>query len=139
MPILAICRGMQLANVVMGGSLYQDLPSAFPGSAHEQAAPRQALSHDVRLVPGTPLAGLFPGQETLLTNSFHHQAIRRLAPGLTVNAWADEGFPEAVTGEGPGFLLGVQWHPEVSFRTDASSRRVVAYFAEAVARFAAAD
>ncbi len=123
-PILGICRGIQLINVAMGGTLIQDIPSRYPGSQHQQEAKRLEMWHEVALAAGTPLSELYAGQERLLTNSFHHQAIDRTAPGLAVNAWAEEGFPEAVSGTGNQPILGVQWHPEVSCQTDANSRKI---------------
>lgn len=128
LPMLGICRGIQLINVAMGGTLIQDIPTRFPGSQHQQEAERLALWHRVKLAEGTPIAELYEGQKELLTNSFHHQAIDQTAPGLLVNAWAAEGFPEAVTGEGNMPILGVQWHPEVSFQTDAASVRIFQLF-----------
>ncbi len=128
LPILGICRGIQLINVAMGGTLIQDIPSRFPGSQHQQEAKRLEMWHKVRLAEGTPLSALYGGAETLVTNSFHHQAIDRLAPGLQVNAWAEEGFPEAVTGTGDQPILGVQWHPEVSIQVDENSRRIFELF-----------
>ncbi len=129
LPVMGICRGIQLINVAMGGTLIQDIPSRFPGTQHQQEAERHALWHEVKLVGGTPLAALFGGRSSLRTNSFHHQAIDRTAPGLLVNAVAAEGFPEAVTGEGSQPILGVQWHPEVSFRHDENSRKIFDLFA----------
>ncbi len=128
LPVLGICRGIQLINVAMGGTLIQDIPSRFPGTEHQQEAQRLEMWHEVRLVPGTPLSEHFGGREKLMTNSFHHQAIDRTAPGLKVNATAAEGFPEAVTGEGNQPILGVQWHPEVSFQVDENSRSIFALF-----------
>ena len=135
MPILGICRGIQLINVAMGGTLIQDIPSAFPGANHVQEAERHALWHDVSLLPNTPMWSLFGGKDRLITNSFHHQAIDRLGEGLTVSAAASEGFPEAVyAAEGP-FLWAVQWHPEVSLRTDEASEKLIKAFGSAVEAF----
>ena len=135
LPILGICRGIQLINVAMGGTLIQDIPSAFPGVSHVQAAERHALWHDVILLPDTPVRSLFDGSNRLKTNSFHHQAIDRLGSGLTVSAVAEEGFPEAVyAAEGP-FLWAVQWHPEVSLRTDKASEKLIRAFGSAVNDF----
>lgn len=113
LPILGICRGLQLVNVAMGGTLYQDLPSELPGEIHhDPSGPRDARSHAITLAAGSRLRGALD-TGVLLTNSFHHQAIRDLAPGLTVTARADDGVIEGVEGTGEnGWLLAVQWHPE---------------------------
>ena len=127
LPMLGICRGIQLLNVAMGGTLIQDIPSQCHVE-HQQKAHRFALWHDVKLVPVTPLSELYGGAETLYTNSFHHQGILDLAPGLTVNAMAAEGFPEAFTSQGSLPILGVQWHPEVSFCVDDQSPKIFDLF-----------
>ncbi len=128
LPIMGICRGIQLINVAMGGTLIQDVPSRFGGILHQQDAPRLALWHDVTLIPGTPVSDLYGGADKLRTNSFHHQAVLDLAPGLVVNAMAAEGFPEAFTSAGSLPILGVQWHPEVSFTVDDNSKKIFDLF-----------
>ncbi|MEV4557736.1 gamma-glutamyl-gamma-aminobutyrate hydrolase family protein [Kitasatospora sp. NPDC049285] len=108
LPLLGICRGMQLLNVVCGGSLVQHLPDVVGDRSHE-GAPNEYGRHTVRPVPGTLLADLLP-EASLVVPTFHHQAVARLGEGLTVSAHAEDGTIEAV--EGAGFTLGVQWHPE---------------------------
>ncbi|MGE5529831.1 MAG: gamma-glutamyl-gamma-aminobutyrate hydrolase family protein [Patescibacteria group bacterium] len=111
-PILAICRGIQVLNVALGGDLVQDLPSAgYAG--HDQAEPREIGTHPVEPVPGTPLAGILPA--AALVNSFHHQAVSRLAAPLAAAAYAPDGLVEAVYIPGRS-VLGVQWHPECQAR-----------------------
>jgi putative glutamine amidotransferase len=113
LPILGICRGLQLVNVAMGGTLFQDLPSEQPGEIHhDPPVARNSRTHAVKVSAGSRLqSALETG--TLVTNSFHHQAIKDLAPGLTVTARADDGVIEGVeSGEADGWLLAVQWHPE---------------------------
>jgi putative glutamine amidotransferase len=112
-PVLGICRGLQLVNVAMGGSLYQDLPSEQPGQVHhDPPVARDARTHSVTLVPGSRLQCALD-TAVLVTNSFHHQAIRDLAPGLSVTARAEDGVIEGVEGSAEqGWLLAVQWHPE---------------------------
>jgi putative glutamine amidotransferase len=113
LPILGICRGLQLVNVAMGGTLYQDLPSEQPGRIHhDPTVARDARTHAISLSSGSRLqCALDTG--VLVTNSFHHQAIRDLAPGLTVTARADDGVIEGVeSSEKDEWLLAVQWHPE---------------------------
>lgn len=110
-PLLAICRGMQILNVALGGSLIQDLPEQFPTEvAHAVPEPRDAPSHEVRIKPGSRLASL-TGAETLGVNSRHHQAVKKLGEGLEPVAWADGDLVEGL--EMPGrWVVGVQWHPE---------------------------
>ncbi|GAA2830633.1 gamma-glutamyl-gamma-aminobutyrate hydrolase family protein [Kitasatospora paracochleata] len=107
-PVLGICRGMQLLNVVLGGTLVQHLPDVVGHEGHI-GAPGTYGRHAVRPVPGTLLGGLLP-EESLVVPTFHHQAVERLGEGLLVAAYAEDGTVEAV--EGAGFTLGVQWHPE---------------------------
>jgi putative glutamine amidotransferase len=111
LPMLGICRGMQVLNVAWGGTLHQDLGSLNqPLLQHWHKGQRRGVSHTVDLVDGTRLRRIF-GCPSLGTNSFHHQAVKVLAPGLTVSARARDGVIEGL--EAPeGFLLGVQWHPE---------------------------
>ena len=113
LPVLAICRGLQLVNVAAGGTLWQDLPSERPGAvAHQQGVPRSVRTHDVRLGRGTRTAELL-GVEALSTNSMHHQAVRDIGPGLVATGWAADGVIEALeAADGATWLVGVQWHPE---------------------------
>jgi len=104
-PVLGICRGAQMINVALGGSLHQDIP-AHRSDDYDQHA------HEVRLEPGSGLAKLYGETGPRRVVSIHHQAIKRLAPGLTVEARAEDGVIEAVRGTGPGYLCAVQWHPE---------------------------
>ncbi|MFI6446830.1 gamma-glutamyl-gamma-aminobutyrate hydrolase family protein [Kitasatospora sp. NPDC050543] len=110
MPLLGICRGMQVLNVVCGGSLIQHLPDVVDPDTHA-GTPGKYGRHTVRPVPGTLLGGLLPESE-LTVPTFHHQAVDRLGEGLRVSALAADGTIEGV--EGPGFTVGVQWHPEQS-------------------------
>jgi putative glutamine amidotransferase len=113
LPILGICRGIQVINVAMGGTLYQDLPSERPGPVdHNPAGTRTDRSHGIRLAPES-LAAEALGVTSMRVNSFHHQAIRELAPGLVATGWSDDELIEAVEGgEGQLWMLAVQWHPE---------------------------
>ncbi|MER5866623.1 gamma-glutamyl-gamma-aminobutyrate hydrolase family protein [Kitasatospora sp. NPDC002040] len=105
LPLLGVCRGMQLLNVVCGGTLIQHLEG---GERHLRAVNRYG-SHPIRPLPGTRLAELLPEPEVDVPTS-HHQAVDRLGEGLVVNALAADGTVEGI--EGAGFVLGVQWHPE---------------------------
>lgn len=112
LPILAICRGVQLLNVALGGTLYQDLPSEHPSDVVHQD---KDARHAIRIEPGT-LTHRTLGVDRCIVNSRHHQAIRALAPGLVATAWADDGVIESVelADRAAPWLLGVQWHPEDS-------------------------
>ena len=110
LPILGICRGLQLLNVALGGSLLQDL-GGTGCLQHRQKAPRSRPSHSVEILPQTRLARLL-GAGQLAVNSFHHQAAARIAPGLRKAALAPDGVVEALEGAGGPFLVAVQWHPE---------------------------
>lgn len=110
-PILGICRGMQVLNVAAGGDIHQDIGTAGARVKHFQDAPRWYPTHAVHVYPGTRLAVIL-GERELRVNSFHHQAVRRLAPGLRAAALAADGIVEAVEGTGRPFVLGVQFHPE---------------------------
>jgi putative glutamine amidotransferase len=112
MPVLAICRGCQLLNVALGGTLYQDIPSQLGGDVlHEQTAPWNQRWHGARVEPGSGLHAIF-GSTELSINSFHHQAVDRLARGLRASVWAEDGIVEGVEGVDHPWMYGVQWHPE---------------------------
>lgn len=110
-PVLGVCRGLQLLNVALGGTLWQDLPSQRPSHVHHsQRDHRYKAVHPVRLAPDSTLASLLP--RVLAVNSLHHQGIRDLAPGLRPAAWSPDGVVEAAEVEGHPFRVAVQWHPE---------------------------
>jgi putative glutamine amidotransferase len=113
LPILGICRGIQLINVALGGTLHQDLPSERPGRVdHNRAGTRTDRTHAIRLAPGS-LAAEALGTMSIRVNSFHHQGIRELAPGLVATGWSEDDLIEVVEGaEGHPWMLAVQWHPE---------------------------
>ncbi|GCF95334.1 amidotransferase [Enterococcus florum] len=111
-PLLGICRGAQLLNVIAGGTLYQDLPTEKPSQLnHQMQAPYDRQQHDVQLIEGTLLAELF-GKTTLGVNSYHHQGIKEIGSQLTVTALAEDGLVEAIYLPDRTFALAVQWHPE---------------------------
>jgi len=113
LPILGVCRGIQLVNVALGGTLIQDLPTERPSSVpHDPGSARDARTHAVRLEDGSRAAQAL-GATVLTVNSFHHQAVDRLAGGLVATGWSDDGLIEAAesSAEAP-WLLAVQWHPE---------------------------
>ena len=115
MPFLAICRGIQVINVALGGSLYTDISDQLPGAlAHpwQEGTPRDRLSHSVKVEAGSRLAELLGTTAQVQVNSLHHQGISRLADGLVGTATAPDGLIEAVEVAGHPFGLAVQWHPE---------------------------
>jgi putative glutamine amidotransferase len=144
MPVLAVCRGVQLLNVALGGTLFQDLPSQRPGPVvHEQEAPVAHRWHGATVREGSRLHAMF-GVSSLFINSFHHQGIDRLADGLAASVWAEDGLVEGVEGTDHPWMYGVQWHPErgeARARTDARDpdRRLLWAFVEAARRFAEPD
>ena len=112
-PVLGICRGLQVVNVALGGTLVQDIPTERPSPVvHARSkAEKTRRDHSVTIAPGTRLAAI-AGVPEASVNSRHHQAIGRLAPGLAVCALAPDGLPEAVEETGADWLIAVQWHPE---------------------------
>jgi len=120
LPVLGVCGGMQLLNVVRGGALHQHLPDDL-GVSHEQPPPKDVPSHVVDVVPGTLLAALV-GEAPLPVNSTHHQAVSRLGAGVRVSARAGDGVVEALEIEGTPFAIGVQWHPEAVGRHEPRHR-----------------
>src|SRR5450432_2456406 len=136
-PVLAVCRGVQVLNVAAGGTLYQDLAEWCDAAIKHDYWPnevkqRQDLVHDVVIEEGTQL-GAIVGAGTVTVNSMHHQGIKKLAPGLVVNAYAPDGLIEGVEGSDDGYLLGVQWHPEELVELDPAARRLFESFIEAAA------
>ena len=125
LPILGICRGVQILNVACGGTLIQDIPTEVPGALkHElDVPPHEAfeLAHEVWLDKDSALSRLMSerleGADSCDVNSRHHQAVKQVAPGFQVSATAPDGVIEAIEDPSAGFCLGVQWHPENFWRT----------------------
>jgi len=113
-PALGLCRGMQVINVALGGSLYQDIPTQRPDALRHRMQSIYARNcHATSLVPGTPLAKLYPDTALVKTNSVHHQAVKSLGRDLAVEAWSEpDHIVEALRWTGASYLFGVQWHPE---------------------------
>ena len=113
LPTLAICRGAQMLNVALGGSLHMHLPDEAGGRVEHRRAGSEgpAASHAIRVEPGSEL-GRVLGAERVTVNSYHHQAVRKLGRGLRAVAHADDGVIEAIELDGPDFVVGVQWHAE---------------------------
>jgi len=123
-PLLAICRGIQVLNVALGGSLYQDIQAQVPGALKHDwypGYPRDHRPHAVRLAAGTHLARLL-GTTSLPVNSLHHQALRETAPGLVAVGHAPDGIVEAAEAPDHPFALAVQWHPEELAASDPRAR-----------------
>ena len=131
-PVLAICRGLQLLNVALGGTLAQDV--LVTGTAHEliddntDPVELKARRHVVQFEPDSILAGLYKSSETKV-NTLHHQGLENLAPELIVEGRSDDGLIEAARCDGSWWALGVQWHPE---RMDGDHRELFNAFREAV-------
>lgn len=111
-PVFGICRGLQLMNAVLGGTLYQDIAAQFPSqTSHRMAAPYGRAEHEVDIVPGSPFA-VWGMPEKIGVNSCHHQGIRDLAPDFRPMAVAPDGLIEAAYLPESPFCCAVQWHPE---------------------------
>ena len=129
--VLGICRGLQLMNVVYGGTLYQDLPTQCPSPvAHRMEPPYDRASHEVALTEGAPLRALL-GVDHCGVNSYHHQGIDRLAPAFLPMASAPDGIVEGIYMPEKPFVWAVQWHPEFSYRKDGNSKKIFAALVQA--------
>ncbi len=137
LPILGICRGLQLINVAMGGTLIQDIPDERPWSSqhrqHLDGLARDDVSHPVDLLPGSQLARIY-GETRIMTNSYHHQAVDDLAEGLIITGRAEDGTVESFEIAGDPFLVAVQWHPETLYRRHTEHTRIFGAFVEAARR-----
>lgn len=131
-PFLGICRGMQVLNVALGGTLYQDIPTQLPQSQlmHKQEEPFDRKVHPVNIIRNTPLNKLF-GTERIEINSMHHQAIHKLADPLRSTAIADDRVIEAVYLPDHPFTIAVQWHPEWLGMDDPFSAKLFLAFVDA--------
>ena len=138
LPVLAICYGMQALNVFKGGSLVQDIEAQVEDSVkHQQGLPLDRNSHSLKLAEQGIIAKIAAdsGLEKVKVNSHHHQAIRSVGEGLVASSWAADGVVESIEDESDGRLvLGVQWHPELSWRSDVISRTIFERFLDACRR-----
>ena len=128
-PLLGICRGCQILNVALGGTLYQDLSLAGFARHTGWERPREEAVHQVRIAEGSQLYRIV-GCRELAVNSFHHQAIHAVAPSVDVAAVSEDGVVEAIDCREDRFFLGVQWHPEMMF-TDPIEQRIFHALVEA--------
>ncbi len=121
-PVFGICRGLQVINVALGGTLYQDIGTQVPHALdHRNWAIYEKNCHATSIVPGSGLAKLLSGPGLVKTNSVHHQAVRDLGRNLAVEAWSEpDRMVEAVRWSGPSYVFAVQWHPEFHPPEDAS-------------------
>lgn len=133
LPILAICRGIQVLNVAAGGSLWQDIASQVPGAKKHDHYPDKRedyLAHSVEIAPQSRIAGICR-QTRLRVNSLHHQAIQHIGTGLSVVARSSDGIIEAVEGGDKSWIVGVQWHPEWLVNVSEAMRLLFSAFREA--------
>jgi putative glutamine amidotransferase len=138
-PLFGLCRGLQIVNVALGGTLYQDIAAQrndaikhdyFPTAGYS----RDHLAHSVTVTSGSRLDAMV-GTAPLRVNSMHHQAVKDLAPGLAPTAVAPDGLIEALESTDQPFVLGVQWHPESLTERDPRMQRLVAGFVEVASRY----
>ncbi len=135
-PVLGICRGIQFINVYFGGTLWQDIPSQVGDKiTHSMTPPYDRAVHEVKLVEQTPLAALFNSSYAQV-NSYHHQAIRKVAPNLQIMAFSEDDIIEAVRVPNKTFMWFVQWHPEFIFHRDPQSQKLFKAFVEAARQYA---
>jgi putative glutamine amidotransferase len=117
--VLAICRGQQVLNVALGGTLVQDVPSQLPQAERHKlrGVPRWETAHEVEVLQGTKLRAIL-GRDLLAVNSFHHQSVRDLGRDLRLSARGTDGVIEGIEVPGARFMVAVQWHPEAMWNQD---------------------
>lgn len=123
LPLLGICRGVQVMNVALGGTLHEHVADAFGETVPHRASPQGSVAHEVFVEADSLLARVL-GTRRCSVSSSHHQALRDVAPGLSVTARAADGVIEAVEKAGHPWFIGVQWHPEVTAADDAVQQRL---------------
>lgn len=130
-PTLCICRGLQVLNVALGGTLFEHLPDVVPGIIQHRHEPDKPTAHTLTVLPDTHLSELI-GAGPMHGVSWHHQAIRTVAPDLTIAALAEDGTVEAVEAPNHPWLIAIQWHPEMSAATDPRQQQLFDRFIAAV-------
>lgn len=136
LPVLGICFGIQILNVFRGGTLFQDIEAEIPNSLkHEQGVPLDRNSHEIRVRENTLLSRLIT-TEKVQVNSHHHQSIKNVGNNLQASAWAKDEVIECVEDVRPDrFILGVQWHPELNWKSDELSNNIFKSFVNAASEF----
>jgi putative glutamine amidotransferase len=135
MPLLAICRGLQIVNVALGGSLVAHVPDRYGDGVMHRAPPREPIPHDVEVSGTSSRLVSAMGEGSAEIMSWHHQAVDRIGEGLRVTARAPDGLIEALEPGGEGWTVAVQWHPELNAATDAKQAALFAAFGLAAARY----
>lgn len=129
LPVLAICRGLQLVNVACGGTLWQHLPDVEGRDVHGDPTARRTITHDVEAKPDSRLATVAGGPRLEGCVSHHHQGVAEVGEGLVPVGWTGDGLVEALEPDGDGWLVAVQWHPEVTAAQDPRQQRLFDAFA----------
>jgi len=130
-PVLGICRGMQLLNVALGGSLYQDITTLLPSHIeHRMEPPLDKVIHEIRIVDETPLMNVI-GKNHIMINSYHHQCVKKLGVELEVMAYAPDGIIEGIYMPQKKFVQAVQWHPEQIYKKYEDNQKLIEAFIKA--------
>ncbi len=129
LPIMAICRGLQVLNVAMGGTLVEHVPDEYGETVLHRGGESNKVDHPVSIAPGSKLAEILSLTE-MECASYHHQSVRQPAPGFEVVASADDGVIEAIESDEYPQVIAVQWHPEYTAKTDPNQRRLFDVFIE---------
>ncbi|MDD4690222.1 MAG: gamma-glutamyl-gamma-aminobutyrate hydrolase family protein [Eubacteriales bacterium] len=130
-PMLAVCRGMHMVNVVMGGTLYQDIPTQISTDIeHNMPVVSDDVIHEVRIERGTPLMDILK-EENIMVNSYHNQCVKKIGSGLEVSAVCPDGIIEGIFMPDKRYIHGLQWHPEKLAQNDKYSQRIIESFVKA--------
>lgn len=133
-PVLAICRGLQVVNVACGGTLWQHLPEVEGGDVHGDPTAKRSTRHDVDVTPGSRLAAAVGGARLEACVSHHHQGVAEVGEALVPVAWSPDGLVEALEPAGEGWLVAVQWHPEITAGEARPQQRLFDAFADVARR-----
>ncbi len=129
-PVFGICRGIQFINVMLGGTLYQDIPTQMDISiSHKMIPPYDRKWHNVNIINNTPLYNLLK-TDLLAVNSYHHQGIKSLSQKVLPMAYSEDGLVEAIYCPDKKYIWAVQWHPELSWKNDKAQYRIIENFVE---------